>query len=114
DTVGDEALPEVVEIDAPRVRGAVGEVLEDQASGMDAVDSAVAVDALTGRGSGPAHVRRAGSPMSAVEPAVRPPGEAVGQVVPALLVPEPVEDQLRRTVRPVVAVAVGNEVEPGR
>src|SRR5438046_996367 len=62
-----------------------------------------------GGGAWPADVRRAGPAVPAVEPAVRAPGEPVGEVVPALLVTEPVEDHLRLAVGPVVAVAVGDE-----
>ena len=51
DAVGDEALAEVVEIHAPGIGSAVGEVLKNAASGVDAVDAAVAVDALLGGGA---------------------------------------------------------------
>ena len=82
------------------------------ASGMNAVDAAVAVDALVGRRAGLADVGGAGAAVAAVEPAVRAPGEAVGEVVPAFLVAEAVEDHLaarRRACRRLRGI--GNEIE---
>ena len=114
DAVGDEALAVVVEIDAPGIGGAVGEVLEHPARGVDAVDAAVAVDALVGGRAGRADVGGAGPAMSGIEPAVRAPGEAVGEVVPAFLVAEAVEDDLGLAAGLVVPFAAGDEVEFGR
>src|SRR5262245_19387682 len=113
DAVRDEALPIVVEIDAPGVRRAVGEVLEFQARRMDAIDAAIAVNAMIRR-SGPGNVGWAGAPVAAVQPAVRTPGEAVDEVVPALLIAEPIEQDVRLAVRLVIAIAVAEEIEMRR
>src|SRR5205807_2434212 len=114
DAVGHEALTEIIEIDAPRIRGAVGKDFEDETSGMDAVHTTIAVIPLVGRGAWAPDVRGAGATVTRVEPAVRSPGEAVGEVVPALLITEPVEDHARLARRLVIAVAVGNEPEVWR
>src|SRR6516225_9482359 len=74
DTVGDEALSVIVEIDTPGIGGAVGEVLEDQTARMNAVHAAVTVNALAGGRAGTADIGGAGAAMSRIEPAVRPPG----------------------------------------
>src|SRR5260221_295556 len=64
DTFGNEALAVIVEIDPPRVRGAVVEVLEYHAGRMDAIDAAVADGGIEQFCPRPAHVRQAGPPMS--------------------------------------------------
>src|SRR5262249_34201897 len=114
DAVRDEALTEVVEIDTPRVGRSVHEVFEDESRRVNAVDAAVAVDALVGRRAWPADVRRARATVPRVQPAIRAPREPVHQVVPALLVAEAIENQFRRAVRFAVAVAIRDEVEPRR
>src|SRR5262249_46645399 len=106
-----EALAEVVEVHAPRIRRAVSEILEDKPRGMNAIDAAVAMDPLVGRRAGATDVGGTGAAMPGVEPAVGAPRKPVGQVMPALLVAKAVEKHLRRTIGFVIAVAVGNEVE---
>src|SRR5262249_34008286 len=63
DTVGDEALSVIIEIDAPGVGGAVGEVLEDQTARMNAVHATVTVDPLACGRAGTADIGRAGAAM---------------------------------------------------
>src|SRR5262249_16352080 len=104
-------LAEVVEVHTPRIGGAVGEVLEDAPRRMNAVDAAIAVNPLVGRRAGLAHVRRAGAAMTSIEPAIRPPRETVGEIVPALLVAEAVEKHFGLAARLVVPLAAGDEIE---
>ena len=63
---------------------------------------------------GHADVRRGLNAVPAIEPAVRPPAQAVGDVVPHDAVVPAVEHDLRLAVGDVVAVAVGKEQQPGR
>ena len=56
----------------------------------------------------------AADPVPSVKPAVRPPFQAVGDVVVHLVFVKTVQKNFRRAVRHVVAVAVRDENEIGR
>ena len=108
DAGGDEHLAARVEVDAPGVAGAVGEDLEDVPRRVVAPDAGVDRHALVVRRARLADARVGEDAVAAVEPAVGAPDEGVERLVGVLLAPA-VEQDLRRTVGPVVAVSVGNE-----
>ena len=76
-----EELSVLVEVDAPRIAAAFGEDLEDVARRMVTPHARIHPLTLLGGRAGPAHVRRTKHPVTAVEPAVRPPGEGVERLV---------------------------------
>ncbi len=111
--VGDERLAVVVEVQAPRIGGAVGDDLEDLAGRVIPPDAAVHLHSLVFGRAGLADARGRKDTVAAPEPAVGPPLEGIEQVVLGIDVPA-VELDDRRSVGPVVAVAVGEEEQVGR
>ena len=99
-----------VEVDAPGIAGPVGEDLEDVPGRMIAPDGRVQGRAIGVGRPGLADARVGEDTVAAVKPAVRAPGEAVERLVGIVLAPA-VEQDLGRSVGPVVAVAVGDEQE---
>ena len=95
DGVGDEALTVVVPIDAPGIGAAVGIGFPDMTHGMVSPDAAVEARAFFSRRAGFAGRGPVGSPVRGIQPAVRPPGETVGEVVGIGVVAEAVEQDLR-------------------
>src|SRR5262249_38726363 len=98
-----ERLAAVVEVEAPRVAGAVGEYLEDVARRVVAPDAGVDRDAVLVGRARLADARVGEDTVAAVEPAVRAPDEAIERLVGVLVVPA-VEQDLRLAVGLVVAV----------
>ncbi len=112
--VADEGLAVVVPIDAPRVRRAIGVRFPDVPHRMIAIHAAVEANPLALRRAGFAHRRPIRAAVRAVEPAIRPPSKAVGQVMGIRMIAQSVQEHLRFAVRPVIAVVIGNEIEEGR
>ena len=110
DGVDEEQFALLVPVVAPGVGGAVGEHLNPLTFRMEAPEAALHRQTL--RLGRPRHAQagRAGMAAAAVQPAVGPPAQAVGEVVVVVLGDgEAVEHHLRRPVGPVVAVSIGQE-----
>src|SRR5207248_6744256 len=103
-----------VEVDAPGVGCAMRDDFEDLPRRVVPPDAAVEEYAVLFGRPRLADVRARLDAIAAVEPAVRPPGEGVEDVVLGLQEVPAVEDADRRAVRLVVAIAVGNEQEVRR
>ncbi len=112
--VDEEQLARFVPIHAPGVCCAAADDLEDLPRGMVAPDAAVDLRAFGRQRARNADVRIGLNAVPAVKPAVRPPAQAVGDIVPNDAFVEAVEHHLGLAVRNVVAVAVGDEQEPRR
>ena len=108
DVIREERLAVVIPIEAPRIRRAGGHDFKNLFHRMIAPDGATELHALVLRCAGPANERVCGDAVASVEPAVRPPREAVHHVVAGLERPA-VEDDFRCAVRHAIAVAVGIE-----
>src|SRR2546425_3370870 len=103
-----EYLSALVIIEAPLVAAAVGEYLEMAAHRVITPHARAEFDALR---VGRARFSDAGvveHSLVAIEPTVRPPHETV-QTLVRVLVSEAVQQYLRRPVRHIVVVAIGNE-----
>jgi hypothetical protein len=112
--VREERLAVVVPVEAPGVRRAFADDLEHLLRDVVAPDAAVEEDSLRVGGAGLADLRLALDALVAVEPAVRPPLEAVDDAVADLAVVPAVEHGDGVAVRNVVAVRVGDEDHAGR
>ncbi len=115
DRVDEERLAQRVPVVAPGIGRPVGQDLEMLADRMIAPEAAA--DGHAERVGRPRNADLAGrgGPATAVEPAIGPPAQAVGERVMVLDGDrEPVEDDLGGPVGHVVAVAVGDEQQPGR
>ena len=108
DAVGDEHLAVIIECDAPGIGAAVGDDLKNAARRVKPPDAAVDGHALRARRAWPADFGIGENPMTAIEPPVRSPGEAVDDVVLGFEAPA-IEHDLGRTVWHVVVIAVGDE-----
>ena len=73
----DEGLAAVVEVEAPRIAGALGEGLEDMPRRMIAPDCRVHRDPFRRRRAGFADFRVGEDAVTTVEPAVRSPGKSI-------------------------------------
>src|SRR5205823_384744 len=89
---------------------AVGEDLEDMAGRVIAPDAGVDRHAPGVGRAGLADARVGEDAMTAIKPAVGPPGERVERLVGVLVAPA-VEQYLGRAVGPIVAVDVGDVEE---
>ena len=92
----DEEVAVGVVVEAPRVAGAVGDDLEDVPRRVIAPDAGVNLLSLVVRVAGLADVRVREDAVAAVQPAVRPPDEAVERLVGVLPAPA-IEEDLRFT-----------------
>ncbi len=93
DAVGEEGLAVLVEVEAPGVGGAVADDFKGLAGRVIAPDAAVEGGALVVGSAGPADARLGQDAVAAVQPAVRPPGQAVEHIVAGTQAPA-VEDHL--------------------
>ena len=107
DTGLDEALAVRVEVNAPRVAGAVRERLENVPRGMVAPHAGVERHALGLRCVRLADLAVGEHAVAAVEPAVRPPDETVHRLVRVLIAPA-VKHDFGWPVGMVITVRVGN------
>ena len=98
DAGGRERVAVVVEVEAPRIAGALGEDLEGLPGRVIAPDRAVELLTLGIRRSRLADVRVREDAVAAVEPAVGAPREGVERLVGVLIAPA-VEQHLRRAGR---------------
>ena len=110
DTRGDERLSAIVKIQSPRIARAPREHLELVLRGMITPHAGIDALALGIRRAGLAHVAVREHAVTAVQPAVRSPREAVERLVPVLPTPS-IQHHLRFAVRLVVAVFVGNKIQ---
>ena len=108
DAGGDDHLAARVEVDSPRVAGAVGEDLEDMPGRMIAPDAGIDRRAQCVLGAGLADAGVGEDAVAAVKPAVGAPDETIERLVGIMLTPA-VEQDLGRTIRTVVAVSIGYE-----
>src|SRR5262249_35439770 len=113
DAAGQEGIAVIVEVNAPRVAGAVGEDLEFLLDRMIAPDAGVDRRALLGRRAGLADERVGKDAVAAVEPAIGAPDERVERLM-SVLIPPTIEDDLRRPSGFVLAVLDGDEQQFGR
>src|SRR5204863_3865025 len=107
--VGEEGLPVVVPVEAPRVRGPFADDLEDLLHRVVAPDAAVEEGAFRVGRARLADLGLALDALVAVEPAVRAPLETVDDAVADLAVVPAVEDDDGRAVGDIVAVLVRDE-----
>ena len=112
--IADERLPIVVPVDAPGIGGPIGKRLPLMPDRMVPVDAAVIPDALLIRRARLADHRPVRSSVGPVQPTVRSPGKAIGQIVCVRMRAKPVQQDLRLAVGNVVAVSVRDEVEVRR
>ena len=106
DGVDDKGLAVLVPIHAPRVGRAVGDDFKNFSHGMIAPDAAVHFRALGFGRAGFANRGSARDSVSAVEPAIRSPFQAVGEIVADVFALETVEHDDGIAVGHVVTVAV--------
>ena len=107
DGVDEEQLAVLVPVVPPGIRRAVADDFDDLAPRMVAPDAALHADALGFRSARLAQVARAGMPTATVEPAVRSPAQAVGEVVViAFGNREAVESHFGFPVGDIVAIAI--------
>jgi hypothetical protein len=107
---GDDHLATGIEVDAPRIARTMGEDLEDMSGRVVTPDPGIDRGAPCLGRPGLADSRVSEDPVAAVKPAVGAAGEGVERLVGIVLAPA-VEQDLRRAVGPVVAIAVGYEQE---
>ena len=108
DIVREERLPVLIPVQAPGIRRAATDHVELLRHRMVAPDGAVQRYPIIRRRARPAHRGLRGDAVAAVKPAVRPPREAVHEVVPRVDVP-PRQGDHRRAVRHIVAVGIRDE-----
>ncbi len=110
DGVDEERFAVGVPVVAPGIGRAVGDGLESFALRMKAPEAAAQGNALLGGCAGHANLAGTRAAAASIEPAVRPPFQAVGEVVIHRVHGiETVENDLFRTVWRVVAVGIGDE-----
>ena len=115
DRIDEERLAQRGPVVAPGIGRPVGQHLEPLADRVIAPEPAAHGHAERCGRARDADLAGRGGPATAVEPAIGPPSQAVGERVVVLDGdPEPVEHDLGGTVGHVVAVAVGDEQQPGR
>jgi hypothetical protein len=111
--IRDERFTVVVEVEPPRIRGAMSDRFEDPPGRVVAPHAAVEEDPLPSGRAGLADVRIGLDTVAAIEPAIRSPGETVEDVVPGLLDIPTVKDDDRRAIRLVIPIAIRDEDEIG-
>ena len=84
------------------------------AHGVVAVNATIELGALSVWSSGLGDSRPVGTTMGSVQPSVRPPREAVREIVTICMVTEAIEEYLRLAIRYVVTIAIRNEIEGRR
>src|SRR5262245_13862297 len=92
DAGGGEEVAVLVVVEAPGVAGAVGKGLERVPHGMIAPDAGVELDALVIRRARLAELAVREDAVAAIEPAIRPPDEAVERFVRVFVTPAIEED----------------------
>ena len=115
DRVDEERLAQGVPVMTPRVGRAMGEHLESLADRVKSPESAPDGHAQLFRRAGDADLTGRRCAATAIEPAVGPPPQAVGERM--MIVDddgEPVEHDLGRAVGDVVPIPVGDEEQPRR
>ena len=108
--VRDEHLTVLVEIEPPRIGGAVGDDLEQLLRRVKAPDAAVEEDAILLGHAGLADVRLRLNTVATVEPTIRPPDQRIEDVVLGLFEVPTVEQNLRLPARFIVYNRDENEV----
>ena len=103
-----ENLAPLVVVQAPLVAAAMSEHLKLVSQRMKSPNAGAQFDPITVRRAGLADARGVEHALVTVEPTIRSPQETV-QALVRVLVTEAVEHHLRRTVRHVVVIAIGNE-----
>ena len=110
DRVDVEEFAELIPVVPPRVRVARRDRLEYPALRLVAPHPAAHRHTLFRRTAGRAHFTRSRATHAPVEPAIRAEAQAVGEIVIVLLRHrEAVEHHLRRAIRHIVAIAIGDE-----
>ena len=115
DRIDEERLAQRGPVVSPGVGGPVGQHLEPLADRVISPEPAAHGHAEPLWSAGKADLAGRGSPATAIEPAIWAPSQAVGERVVVLHGDaESVEHDLGGAVGHVVAVAVGDEQQPGR
>ncbi len=114
DRVDEEELAVLGPVHAPGVGGPTADDLEGSPGRMEPPDGAIQGDPLLGRSTRRPNARRGLNSMAAVEPAIGTPAQAVRHVVAHRVGVPAVEHDLGHSVGHVVAVAIGQEQQPGR
>ena len=113
DAAGGEAVAEIIEVEAPRIREATCEDFEIASFGVEAPDASIEVEAVVFRSTRFSDERVGENALATVEPAVGAPDETVEGFVAVLHAPA-VEKYFGFGVGNIVAISVGNENEIGR
>src|SRR4051794_33929755 len=106
--VGKEGLAIFIPIEAPGIGRSIRHHFEDVANRVIAPDAAIELNALLIRCPWAAYQRRRGDTVPTVKPTIRPPGQAVHEIVPGLE-RKSVQVWHGGTIRHVIAILIGNE-----
>ena len=112
DGIDKKALAPGIPVMSPGVGSAVAEWFKNLAERVVAPDATSQRDGVTRYLVGAPHTGKGRSPRAAIEPAVRPPAQAVGEVVVAIHGHiKPLQHHLRWAIRLVIVIAVRDEQE---
>src|SRR4051794_6148498 len=107
DGVDEECLAKLIPIVSPRIHGSMTNHLHNLTLRMVSPDPATNRNSLSRTAIGQTQFARRGTTATPVKPPVRPPAQAVGEIVIVIVRHlEPVQDHLHRSVRNAIPVGI--------
>src|SRR4051812_38172378 len=112
--IDEERLPDIVPIKSPGVGGPLANDFKRSTGRMIAPNPTVELLPFGSGCSGCANMRSALDAMPSIKPAVRPPAQAVDDIMMHLIILPAIQENFRLTIRHEVPIAIRYEQKPRR